>query len=137
MSDREHDEKPVQRHGFRVDTRRHRSHAKQQAKVRHVLAVASGMFPLGALFVWLMAMLRFEAPERAGLYRLAVGFLAAGMVSLLFYSIALAVRNRRHEITRRSREERQRAQAEALRLERERLAKRHAGETGGEGTPAP
>ena len=106
-----------------MDTRRHRSHAKQQTKIRHVLAVASAGFPLGALFVWLMALVRLEAPERAPMYRTAVWFLVAGMVSLMLYSIALAVRNRRHENTRRAREARQREQAEALRLERERLAR--------------
>ena len=100
------EEKPVQRSGFRVDTRRHRSHAKQQTKIRHVLAVASAGFPLAALFVWLMALVRLEAPERAPMYRLSMLFVAMGMVSLLLYGIALAIRNRRHENTRRAREAR-------------------------------
>lgn len=127
--------KPVQRSDFRVDTRRHRSHAKQQTKIRHVLAVAAAGFPLAALFVWLMAMLRLEAPERAPLYRTAMWFLAAGMVSLVFYSIALAIRNRRHENTRRAREARQREQAEALAKERERIAREK--EAAAASTPAP
>lgn len=140
------EEKPVQKHDFKVDTRRHKSHAKRQSKIRHVLAVASLGFPLGAGFFWLMARLTLEAPERHGMHFGAACLLVAGMVSAFFWSIAVAIKNRRHENTRRHREERQRAQAEALRLEREKMAKRKEEEraaaeaaagAGGEGAAQP
>lgn len=113
--------KPVEKGGFRVDTRRPHSHSKRRAQWRHVWAVASGMFPLMALFVFLMAQLTLPAPERPRMYPLVLGFLACGMVSLFLFTIAWAARNRRHEISRRNREAKYREQAELLQKERERL----------------
>ena len=52
---------PVQTDRFKVDTSRPRSRMKMRAKIRHVLAVASGMFPLMALFVYGMSMFRLKA----------------------------------------------------------------------------
>lgn len=126
--------KPVEQVHFRVDTRRPHSHSKRRAQWRHVLAVASGMFPLMALFVWGMSMVTMPAPARPRMYPLALGFLACGMVSLFFYTLAWAARNRRHEISRRNREMKYRQQAELLQKERERAAAGkglQAGEGGG------
>lgn len=126
--------KPVESGHFRVDTRRPHSHSKRRAQWRHVLAVASGMFPLMALFVWGMAMMTMPPPARARMYPLALGFLACGMVSLFLYTLAWAARNRRHEISRRNRERKYQEQAELLQKERERAAAARtpkAGEGGG------
>lgn len=123
-SEHEHESLPVQRRGFRVDTTRTKSHSKRRAQIRHVLAVMSGMFPLGALFVFLMARFTLEGPQRHLPYKLAMAFLVGGMVSLLFYAIARANSTRRHEISRRNRELKYQRQAEELRLERERLAQK-------------
>ncbi|MBP1589459.1 MAG: hypothetical protein IJT88_07650 [Kiritimatiellae bacterium] len=113
---------PVQDANFHADTHRGHSHSKRRAQFRHVLAVMSAMFPLGALFIFLMAWFTLEPPQRAQPYRLALLFLAAGMVALFFYAIARANRQRRHEISRRNREIKYQRQAEELRRERERLA---------------
>lgn len=111
-------ELPVQKDDFRVDTRRPRSRSKMRSKFRHVMAVAAGMFPLMALFVFLMAF--FQIPEqRKGLHLLAIVFLGIGMICLLFYAWARAEKLRRHEVSTRNRELRQRDMAEALKRERE------------------
>ena len=107
---------PVQNDRFKVDTSRPRSRSKLRSKIRHVLAVAAGMFPLMALFVYLMSW--FQIPEmRRDFYRLAIVFLACGMVALLFYAWARSEKLRRHEISARNRElkyrERERAFREA------------------------
>ena len=108
---------PVQKTDFRVDTRRPRSRSKLRAKIRHILAVAAGMFPVMAVFVYLMAL--FQIPEqRRSLHQLAAVFMGCGMVSLLFYAWARAEKLRRREVSARNRELRQRDQAEALRRER-------------------
>jgi len=108
---------PVQKGDFRVDTRRPRSRSKLRAKIRHILAVAAGMFPVMAVFVYLMAL--FQIPEqRRSLHQLAAVFMGCGMVSLLFYAWARAEKLRRREVSARNRELRQRDQAEALRRER-------------------
>ncbi len=120
----ENESLPVQRRGFRVDTTRTKSHSKRSAQVRHVLAVMSGMFPLGALFVFLMARFTLEAPQRHLPYKLALAFLVGGMVSLFFYAIARANSARRHEISRRNRELKYQRQAEELRQERDRIAQK-------------
>lgn len=117
---------PVQHSNFRADTRRGHSHSKRRAQIRHVLAVMSGMFPLSALFVFLMAWLRLERPQRELPYKLAIAFLLCGMVSLFFYAIARANKIRRHEISRRNREAKYQRQAEELRKERERMAQRQS-----------
>lgn len=128
--------KPAEQGGFRVDTRRPHSHSKRRAQWRHVWAVASGMFPLMALFVFLMTQLTLPAPERPRMYPLVLGFLACGMVSLFLFTIAWAARNRRHEISRRNREAKYREQAELLQKERERLeARKKAAEGAGTGGP--
>lgn len=111
-------ELPVQSGNFKVDTHRPRSRSKMRSKFRHVMAVASGMFPAMAAFVFLMSMFRLPV-ERPPYFRLAIVFFACGMVSLVFYAWARAEKLRRHEISARNRELRQRDQAEALRRERE------------------
>ena len=110
-------ELPVQQANFRVDTHRPRSKSKMRSKIRHILAVASGMFPTMAAFVFTMYLL--QTPRPRSLLHLAFVFLACGMVSLLFYAWARSEKIRRHEISARNRELRQRDQAEALRRERE------------------
>ena len=117
---------PVQHSNFRAETRRGHSHSKRRAQTRHVLAVMSAMFPLSALFVFLMAWFRLEEAQRDRPYKLAIAFLLCGMVSLFFYAIARANKIRRHEISRRNREAKYQRQAEELRKERERLAQRQS-----------
>ena len=58
---------PVQSDRFRVDTSRPHSRAKTRAKLRHILAVSSGMFPLMALFIYGMSFLRLEPMLREAL----------------------------------------------------------------------
>ena len=88
---------------FKVDTRRPRSRSKIRSKIRHVLATATGMFPLMALFVFLMAL--FQIPEqRRNLHQLAVIFLGCGMVCALFYAWTRSEKLRRHEVSLRNRE---------------------------------
>ena len=72
------------------------------------------MFPLMALFVYLMSW--FQIPEmRRDLYRLAIVFLACGMVALLFYAWARSEKLRRHEISARNRELKYRDRERAFR----------------------
>jgi hypothetical protein len=111
-------ELPVQQANFRVDTHRPRSKSKMRSKIRHILAVASGMFPAMAVFVFLMSLFQHEL-QRRPLHQLSAVFLGCGMVSLLFYAWARSEKICRHEISARNRELRQRDQAEALRRERE------------------
>ncbi len=111
-------ELPVQSGNFKVDTHRPRSRTKMRAKFRQIMGVASGMFPVMAVFVFLMSL--FQIPEqRRSLHQLAAIFLGCGMVSLLVYAWARAEKLRRHEISARNREQRQRDHAEILRRERE------------------
>ena len=95
-----------------------------RSKVRHVMAVASGMFPLMALFIYLMSW--FQLPEqRKGHYTLTILFLACGMVTLLFYAWTRAEKLRRHEISAQNRELKYRHREEAfLREEAERQARK-------------
>ena len=126
-------ELPVQSGHFRVDTTRPRSKSKMRAKIRHILAVASGMFPAMAAFVFIMSLFQI-AEQRKNLYLLAAIFMGCGMVALVFYAWARAEKLRRREISARNREQRQRDQAEALRREREkRLARPPAVATAKEG----
>ena len=60
-----------------------------RAQFRHVMAVAAGMLPLMALFVYLMSFRRSPI-ERPPYHRLSLIFLAAGMVALMFYAWARA-----------------------------------------------
>ena len=108
----------VQRVDFKVDTSRPHSRNKLRSKMRHVLAVASGMFPLMALFVYGMPLFQLPA-ARKPYYHLAVIFLASGMVTLLFYAWARSEKQRRREISARNRELKYRIQAEKFRQERE------------------
>jgi Na+/melibiose symporter-like transporter len=106
-------EPAVQRNHFKVDTSRPRSRSKMRSKIRHILAVTSGMFPLMALFVFLMSW--FQLPEqRKGHYLLVIIFLACGMVTLLFYAWARSEKQRRHDISARNRELRYREREEAF-----------------------
>jgi hypothetical protein len=98
---------------FKVDTRRPRSRSKMRSKIRHVLAVASGMFPLMAVFVFVMSLLRLPV-ERPPYYKLAIVFFACGMVTLLFYAWTRAEKLRRHEISARNRELKYRQREEAF-----------------------
>lgn len=109
----------VQRVDFKVDTSRPHSRSKLRGKIRHILAVASGMFPLMALFIFLMSLFRLE-PERTPYYRLTVIFLGCGMVTLLLYAWARSEKQRRREISARNRELKYRMQADKLRQERAR-----------------
>ena len=108
----------VQRVDFKVDTSRPRSRSKLRSKMRHVLAVASGMFPLMALFVYGMSLFQLPA-ARKPYYHLIVIFLAGGMVTLVFYAWARSEKQRRREISARNRELKYRLQAEKIRQERE------------------
>ncbi len=119
-----------------MDTRRPHSHSKRRAQWRHVWAVASGMFPLMALFVYLMSCITLPGPARPKMYPLVLGFLACGMVSLFLFTVAWAARNRRHEISRRNREEKYRQQAALLQKERERIEAKKAAATGAGGPQA-
>ena len=129
---------PVQSDRFRVDTSRPRSRAKTRAKIRHVLAVAAGMFPLMALFVYVMSMFRLEA-QRRPYYHLAIVFLACGMVTLMLYAWARAEKQRRREVSARNRERKYREREEELRLERAKIQARRAAAaaaaTGSSGPP--
>lgn len=118
-------ELPVQGNHFRVDTSRPRSKTKMRSKIRHILAVAAGMFPLMALFVFLMSLLRL-APQRTPYYKLSIVFLGCGMVTLLLYAWARAEKLRRREISARNRELKYREREEAFRRERERIQARRA-----------
>ena len=117
---------PVQTDRFKVDTSRPRSRSKMRSKVRHVMAVASGMFPMMALFIYLMSW--FQLPEqRKGHYTLTLVFLACGMVALLFYAWTRAEKLRRHEISARNRELKYRHREEVfLQEEAKRLARKAA-----------
>lgn len=108
---------PVQRQQFKVDTTRPRSRSKLRSKMRQVLGVMAGMFPLMALFIYLMSWFRLPV-ERKDHYFLAIVFLACGMVTLLFYAWARSEKMRRHEISARNRELRHREMEEALLLEK-------------------
>ena len=117
---------PVQNGRFKVDTSRPRSRSKMRSKVRHVMAVASGMFPMMALFIYLISW--FQLPEqRKGHYTLTLVFLACGMVALLFYAWTRAEKLRRHEISARNRELKYRHREEVfLQEEAKRLARKAA-----------
>lgn len=110
------DELPVQRGHFRVDTRRPRSRTKIRSKIRQVLAVSSGMFPLMAAFVLAMSWFRLPV-QRMPYYKLAIVFFACGMVTLLLYAWARAEKMRRREVSNRNRELRYREREEAWRRE--------------------
>ena len=125
MGRNEMNEPEVQRRHFKVDTSRPHSRVKFRAKVRHVLAVSSGMFPVMALFIYLMSW--FQLPEqRKGHYLLAIIFLACGMVTLMFYAWARSEKQRRHEISSKNRELRHREREEAFRREQARIQTRNA-----------
>lgn len=116
---------PVQSDRFRVDTSRPHSRAKTRAKLRHILAVASGMFPLMAAFVYGMSLLRLAA-QRKPYYQLAIAFLGCGMVALVLYAWARAEKQRRREISARNRDRKYREREEELRREREKIQARRA-----------
>lgn len=124
---------PVLKNGnFKVDTRRSRSRTKIRSKIRHILAVASGMFPLMALFIYLMSW--FQLPEqRKGHYLLTIIFLACGMVALMFYAWARSEKLRRREISSKNRELRHQEREEAFRREREKILARKAAASAEEG----
>lgn len=128
---------PVQSDRFKVDTRRPHSRTKRRSKIRHVLAVASGMFPVMALFVYGMSLFRLPA-QRGPYYKLVVVFVGCGMVALMLYAWARAEKQRRREVSARNRERRYREREEELRREREKiLARRAAAAAAAVGTPAP
>ncbi len=129
---------PVQSDRFRVDTSRPHSRTKTRAKLRHILAVASGMFPLMALFVFGMSLLRLEA-QRKPYYQLAIAFLGCGMVVLLLYAWARAEKQRRREVSARNRDRKYREREEELRREREKIQAQRAAAAAAKaaGHPAP
>ena len=99
---------------FKADTSRRHSKSKARAQVRHVLEVGSAIWPLAALFVWIMSLFQNPA-ERAPYYRLALKFVMAGMVFLLGYLWARSEKKRRQAISDRNRALRHRQQYEARR----------------------
>ena len=109
-----------------------------RSKIRHVLAVAAGMFPLMALFVYAMSLFRLSA-QRGPYYKLIVAVLAGGMVSLMLYAWARAEKQRRREVSARNRERKYREREEELRLERAKIQARRAAAaaaaTGSSGPP--
>ena len=117
---------------FKVDTSRPRSRTKLRSKIRHVLAVASGMFPLMAAFVFAMSFLRLRV-ERAPYNTLAITFLGCGMVTLLLYAWTRAEKLRRHEISARNRELKYRNREAAYRQEQARIQARKAAAASKEG----
>lgn len=120
---------PVFPPNFKVDTRRTYNRNKLRSKIRHVLAVASGMFPLMALFVFVMSF-RLIPEQRGNLHRLAIIFVGCGLFFLMLYAWARSEKQRRREISARNREMKYRLQAEKLRQERERrLAAAEGGAT--------
>jgi Na+/melibiose symporter-like transporter len=122
----------MQNDRFKVDTSRPRSRSKMRSKLRHILAVASGMFPLMALFIYLMSW--FQLPEqRRGHYLLAIIFMACGMVTLLFYAWTRAEKLRRREVSSRNLELRHQEREEAFLREQAKLRARQAAETAKEG----
>ena len=123
---------------FKVDTSRPRSRSKMRSKIRQVMAVASGMFPLMALFVYGMSLLRLAA-QRKPYYQLAIAFLGCGMVALVLYAWARAEKQRRREVSARNRDRKYREREEELRREREKMQARRAATTAAKtaGQPAP
>ncbi|MGD9782450.1 MAG: hypothetical protein AB7V14_09895 [Kiritimatiellia bacterium] len=117
------DELPVQRGHFRVDTRRPRSRTKMRSKIRQILAVSSGMFPLMAAFVVAMSWFRLPV-QRMPYYKLAIVFFACGMATLLLYAWARAEKLRRREVSNRNRELRHREREEAWRREEAEMRER-------------
>ena len=124
---------PVLSNGdFKVDTSHPRSRTKIRSKIRHILAVASGMFPLMALFIFLMSW--FQLPEqRKGHYLLAIIFLASGMIVLMFYAWARSEKQRRREISSKNRELRHQAREEAFLREQAKIQARKAAAIAKEG----
>ncbi len=123
---------PVQNNRFKVDTSRPHSRIKFRSKVRHVMAVASGMFPLMALFVFGVSFLRLPI-ERKPYNQLSIIFLACGMVTLMFYAWARSEKQRRRDVSARNKELRYQRRAEVAREEEEDLqeeAQRQAQEAG-------
>lgn len=113
-----------QRGRFKVDTSRPRSRTKIRSKIRHVLAVASGMFPLMAAFIAIRSFFLLPV-ERTPYFKLAIAFLACGMVALLVYAWTRAEKLRRHEISSRNRELKYRNREVAFRQEEaERLTRK-------------
>ena len=132
------DELPVQRSHFRVDTRRPRSRTKIRSKIRQILAVSSGMFPLMAAFVVAMSWFRLPV-QRMPYYKLAIVFFACGMVTLLLYAWARAEKQRRREVSARNRDRKYREREEELRREREKIQAQRAAAAAAKaaGHPAP
>ncbi len=110
---------------FKVDTSRPRSRTKLRSKIRHILAVASGMFPLMAAFVYGMSFFRLPV-ERSPYTHLSVVFLACGMVTLLFYAWTRAEKLRRHDVSARNRELKYRNREEAFQQEQAEIQARKA-----------
>jgi len=108
---------PVKTKQFKVDTSRPHSRSKLRSKVRHIMAVASGMFPLMSLFIVGMAWIHKLPLERAPYYKVAILFLGCGMVALLFYTWLRAENIRRREISQENRERRRQAREEAFQRE--------------------
>ena len=111
---------PVQQQSFRVDTRRPRSRSKLRAKFRQVMAVSAGMFPLMAVFIFLMSFWQIQE-QRKGLFTLALVFAGCGMVSLLVFLWARADKARRQDEFR-SRQEQKQARLDRQRLQAARQA---------------
>jgi len=107
---------PVQTKRFKVDTSRPHSRSKLRSKVRHIMAVASGMFPLMGVFIVVMAWFRLP-PERPPYFKLAILFVGCGMVALLWYAWLRAENIRRREISQENRERRRQNREDAFQRE--------------------
>lgn len=128
MSRDESDSKREIRQGrFKADTSRRHSKSKVRAQIRRVLEIGSVLWPLAALFVWIMSLLQ-APPERAPYFKLALKFLMAGMVFLLGYLWARSEKKRRQAISDRNRALRHQHQYEELQREREALAAKRMAE---------
>jgi len=103
---------PVKTKHFKVDTSRPHSRSKMRSKVRHIMAVASGMFPLMGVFIVVMAWFRLP-PERAPYYKMAIIFVGCGMVALLWYAWLRAENIRRREIAQENRDRRRQNREDA------------------------
>ncbi len=139
MSQDRSDHKQEIREGrFKADTSRRHSKSKARSQVRHVLEVGAVLWPLAALFVWVMSLFQ-NAPERAPYYKLALKFVMAGMVFLLGYLWARSEKKRRQAISDRNRALRHQHQYEALQREREAMAARRLADrqAAGEGAAEP
>lgn len=88
--------------------KRKKSGRKIRAQIRHMLAIASGIFPLAAAFTFIRSRFMLET-EQPPFERLTLYFLIAGMVSFLLFAIARADKEKRRARQEAIREKKRRA----------------------------